>query len=103
MTSEGNAAAAELARTEPLIAIHFTPNPFIENDGTLVFTDTATGRRQHMPIHANTTRTEFLRLARYHMRQVLQPFDAPEPGPRPSLVRLQYSGDRRRNAGRWTE
>ena len=86
-----------------MIATHFTPNPFYPNDGTLVFTDTATGRRQHMPIHANTTRTQFLRLARYHMRQVLVPYDAVEPGPRPSRIRLQFKGDRRRNGGRWTE
>ena len=86
-----------------MIKTHFTPNPFIENDGTLVFTDTETGRRQHMHVHPSITRTEFLRRARYHMRQVLVPFDAPEDGPRPSRVRLQYSGDRRRNAGRWTE
>jgi hypothetical protein len=85
-----------------MIATHFTANPFYPNDGTLVFTDTATGRRQHMPIHATTTRTEFLRLARYHMRQVLVPYDAVEPRTA-SRVRLQFRGDRRRNGGRWTE
>lgn len=86
-----------------MIKTEFHPNPFYDG-GTLVFEDEASGRRQHMPIRDDMTRTEFLRLARFHIRRVLVPHPAIiAGGARPSRIKLAYSGDRRLNGGRWTE
>lgn len=60
---------------------HYTPEPFREGCGTLVITDKASGRRQHMPIRPNMTRTEFLRRARHHLRVVKEPYPPWTPPP----------------------
>jgi len=59
----------------------FVPNPFYDDDGTLVLTDRQTGRVQHMAIYRGEGRTDFLRRARHHLRVMNDPFPAFTPPP----------------------
>lgn len=70
----------------------FTANPFYERAGTVVIEDPATGRRQHFGVWATTTRAEFLRLARHHLKAVRLPL--PE-WPAEERARLRFVSNRR--------
>lgn len=61
-----------------MITARFLSNPFYEGAGVWVLTDSETQRRQHVAIWPPITRTEFLRLARHHLRAITQPLPVSE-------------------------
>lgn len=64
-----------------MITARFLPNPFYEGAGVWVLTDSKTQRRQHMAIWPPMSRTDFLRLARHHLREITRPLPISERQP----------------------
>ena len=77
----------------------YHPNPFYDFACTVVIDNPALNRRQHFAIWADTTKAEFIRLARHHLAAVRQPLPEPPPG---EYTRIRFTPSRDKDdSGAW--